>query len=85
MAKESKKMIEPKIKEEQVSKTHNYETIFTIVEQNGNFRIAVANKLISRMNFVTLEEAQSYIDSKPWELIINATCAIYEISLTIKK
>lgn len=65
-------------------KVHQHETIFTIPEINGNFCICVGNKIISKQNFVSLEEAIAYIDSKPWELIVNATCAIYDLSKNFK-
>lgn len=77
--------VKPKVEVKEVSKTHNYQTIFTIVERNKNFNIAVGNKIVSKLTFVTLKEAKDYIDSKPYELIVNATCCIYEISQTLKK
>ena len=57
-----------------------YEGIFEIVEINGNYSIGIANKLIVNRPFATKEEAKAYIDNKPWELIINATCLIYDLA-----
>lgn len=72
------------VQNEEVRKVHQHETIFTIPEINGNFCICVGNKIISKQNFISLEEAKAYIDSKPWELIVNATCAIYDLSKNFK-
>lgn len=49
--------------------------MFTIVNHNGEFLIALANNVVSREKFNTREEAEHYIDCKPWELIFNS-CAL---------
>lgn len=85
MAKKTKDYAnKPKVKVERSTKTEQYEKIFTIVEQNGNFLIAVADKIITKNTFATSDEAKAYIDSKPYELIVNATCLLYELSLEQK-
>lgn len=61
------------------NRTYQHEDLFVIVEQNGQFRIAVTNKIISNKVFGSLKEATNYIDSKPWELIVNVSCAIWDI------
>lgn len=52
--------------------------IFTIAEKDGKFHILVQNYIVSEKTFDKLEKAEKYINSKPWELIINVT------SLTLK-
>lgn len=69
----------PVVSEENFTKVHVHENIYQIVENKGSFIIAVANKIVTNNNFATLEEAKTYIDSKPWELIINVTCLIYDM------
>lgn len=54
--------------------------IFTVVKIGGNWKIAVGNNIMSQMTFSNKKEAIEYIDSKPWDLIINTTCYLYEIS-----
>ena len=68
----------PKVQSTELVKTHQHD-VFIIVEKNGQCLIALGDKIISKCSFSTVEEAQNYIDSKPWELIINATCAVWEI------
>lgn len=67
-------------KVECLRKIHQYEEIFTIVEENDQFRIAVGNKIVDQKVFKTLKDAQKYIDEKPWKLMINVTCLVYEMS-----
>lgn len=74
---------EPKVEVTESVKTHQHD-IFTIVEKNGNCLIAISNKIISKNSFASIEEAKEYIDSKPWELLINASCAIYDILMADK-
>lgn len=84
MAKKTKQAAQPEIKVERSTNTEQYETIFTLVQNNGNVMIAVADKIISKMTFATFEEAKAYIDSKPYELIVNATCLLYELTAAKK-
>lgn len=75
----------PIVSEENFTKVHVHEKIFQIVENKGSFVIAVANKIVTTNNFATLDEAKAYIDSKPWELVINVTCLIYDMGQKKKK
>lgn len=74
----------PIIKTEKFVKIHQFEDIFTIVERNEEFVIAIGNKIIVADKFKSLSDAQKYIESKPWKLIINATCCIYDMSKNSK-
>lgn len=80
MAEKKKKTVneEPVVTTDQNMET--YEEIFQIVKQNGVYYIGVANKLISKRSFANAEETKEYIDSKPWELVINVTCLIYDLA-----
>lgn len=57
---------------------------FGIVNNGANFVIVMGNQVIDKNTFGTAEEAKAYIDSKPWELIINATCYVYDMSKSVK-
>lgn len=70
----------PKVEVTDSVKTHVHDT-FIIVEKNNICFVAIGDKIVSREQFKSVEEAKAYIDSKPWELIINVTCAAYEIVL----
>ena len=43
------------------------------------FRIAINNQIISEKTFDSLAEAEKYIGSRPWELIINLIGLTYQI------
>lgn len=47
---------------------------FNIIEHKGDILITIGNDVLKKCN--TVEEAVKYIESKPWELIMNAV-AIY--------
>ena len=70
----------PIVKNDELTKVHHFEEIFSIVEHNGTFQIAVGNKLVDEQKFTSLKAAQDYISSKPWKLLINVTCLIYDMS-----
>lgn len=48
-------------------------------EVESEFKVVVGNAIISNKDFFTLEDAISYIDSKPWELIVNLFCYTLEM------
>lgn len=73
------------LNQEAHKKPELYEGIFDIVENGGNFYIGVAGKLVTPKNFSNAEEARIYIDSKPWDLIINVSCLCMDLSKTNKK
>lgn len=77
MTKETKMVV--KSTEKKQPQVEIYEDIFAIVEIQGNYGIGIAGKMVVNRPFATKEEAKAYIDSKPWELIINATCLIYDL------
>lgn len=79
MAEKQSKMTVNQVEHRQ-GNTEIYEEIFQIVEQNKVFFIGVSNNLVTRNSFATAEEAKAYIDSKPWELIINVACICMDMS-----
>lgn len=72
---------EVKVTESNVTK---FADIFDIVKHQGNFFIGVAGKLVSAKSFATKEEAEQFIAEKPWELIINVSCLMYDLSKKTK-
>lgn len=71
--------VKPKIKVVETNKTEQYEEFFKLVTSNKLTRIACGNAIVSRLQFKSVKEAKSYIDSKPWELIINVTAYINDL------
>lgn len=70
---------EPKVEITEEIKTSNYEC-FNLVTRNGKTQVCIQNYILSKKEFESEEAAKSYIDSKPWELIVNASCCLMEIS-----
>ena len=66
---------EPKVEVVESTATHQHE-MFTIVEHDGEFMIAIGNQIISKEKFNDLKHAKAYIDRKPWEMILNATAVM---------
>lgn len=46
--------------------------VFMIVKLDKTYKIAMGQQLIVPHKFKTLKDAKAYIDSKPWELMINS-------------
>lgn len=65
----------PKIEEFKTNQVEQ-EDLFLIVNKDGKYLIALTNKIVSKQQFNTLEEARNYVQSKPWELILNATAVM---------
>lgn len=72
------KLKAPKIINEQ-KQTITQHDVFAIVEKEKTF-IAIGNTIISEKTFKNTEEAISYINSKPYELIINTCCYIMQLN-----
>lgn len=81
MTKKAEKFgLTPKIDVTEQNKVEQCEPFFTLISRNGVTQIAVGNYIVSKLQFASTDEAKEYIQSKPWELLVNATCAIYDIS-----
>lgn len=73
----------PQIGEIKKTQIDNNE-LFMIVNREDNYYVGILNNLISKRAFKTPEEAQEYIDRKPWELIFNVAGVIAEYALQEK-
>lgn len=74
-AEQPEKLQEMKMSEIEVDQQEQ-EDIFLIVRNDKKYLIAITNQIVSRKQFETVEEAREYIQSKPWELILNATAVM---------
>lgn len=65
-----------------INKTHKKnECPFTLLETDDKkYLISLGNQIVSELNFDTLEDAESYIDKKPWELILNSTMYLIQFN-----
>ena len=58
---------------ENVNKFQTVEnTPFALIERNGKWGIVMGNQIVSDQYFDTTEEAERFIESKPWSLILVA-------------
>lgn len=48
----------------------------TIQDSEGNVRIFLGNELATKKEFTSHKEAQRYINSKPWDLLLILCCAV---------
>lgn len=67
----------PQVESIEVTNTDSYDEFFTIIDHKGEFMIAIGNQVICRKKFQSLQEAETYIDSKPWDIILNATAMMF--------
>lgn len=45
--------------------------IFTLLKRKNTFYVAVGMNIVSRETFTKKADVKKYIDSKPWELMLN--------------
>lgn len=58
---------------ENVNKFQTVEnTPFALIERDGKWGIVMGNQMVSDQYFDTTEEAERFIESKPWSLILVA-------------
>ena len=69
---------------------HEYETIypFRIMEhsfydekrdeETKEYRIVLGNSIVSTESFASEQDAKEYVECKPYELLINLICDIYQ-------
>lgn len=79
MAKEKVFGVKPKVEVKETSQVELY-GMFTLVTRSKKTQIAVTNKIVSREEFESVEAAKAYVDSKPWELIVNATLVVMDLT-----
>lgn len=77
MEKKIKKSVSQQVIEEK-QQSVNYKEVepFNIVEKDGEIFIVFGNSIVSKKRFKNFEEAEEYINSKPYEIIFATTCAI---------
>lgn len=54
------------------------EAPFQVIKKSGKHFITLGNNVVSSKKFDSYTQADKYVKSKPYELIINATCLILE-------
>lgn len=54
-----------------IEHTHKVEdTPFTVIYHNGKHHICIANNIVGDRPFDSIEEAERFIEKKPWQLIL---------------
>lgn len=72
--------VKPQIKVVETNKTERYGEYFTLVTSKKQTRIVCGNAIVSREVFKSVKEAKAYIDKKPWELIVNTACWVFDMT-----
>lgn len=79
MAEKTKKEYSNVAKLGKVKKSElNRDGIFMIVNVEDKYRIGMAGRWMTNQIFDSSEEAEAYIQNKPWELIMNLAGTIAE-------
>lgn len=74
--KNKKSVSQQVIEEKQQSVNYKEVEPFNIIEKDGEIFIVFGNSIVSKKRFKNFEEAEEYINSKPYEIIFATTCAI---------
>ena len=83
MAKEKEYTNSPKMGEVEKNQLDSTGT-FLIVNVEDKWRIGMAGRWMTKELFATPEDAEKYIQSKPWELIMNLAGVVAEYLYTVK-
>lgn len=78
MGKQPQMPIAPTVQVTETQKLHEYKPFFTIIEKGKNFFIGCCGTIATREVFESKEAAIKYIESKPWDLLVNVVCLIYD-------
>lgn len=70
----------PKGKDETMFKHSKEEEMFNLVKTNQGIIITCGNYKISKRTFKTWKEAEEYIASKPYEIIINVSVLMSKLN-----
>lgn len=76
--------VQPKVEVTEQVQTERYNEIFLLVTRNKKTMIAIGKSIVSNKTFKSVKEAKTYIDQKPWELLINVICLITDTAKTVK-
>lgn len=72
--------VKPKVKVTEQAQVEKYQDIFNLVTRNGKTQVAIQNNILTKKEFDSVDDAKAYIDAKPWELLINVICLIYDMT-----
>lgn len=70
--------VQPKVEVTETVQTSGYD-MFTLVTKDNKVMIAVADKIVCRQAFESERQAIEFIDSKPWELLVNVACVCFDL------
>lgn len=68
----------PKVEEPKITASLDESETFMIVNIEDKWRIGINGRWMTKEIFKTKEDAQAYINSKPWELIMNLAGMVAE-------
>lgn len=66
-------------------KNSDVEPIFGLAKIDEKIKIVLGNNIVTSKEFESFEEAEKYIESKPYELIINTAILISKFTQTESK
>lgn len=66
-------------------KASEIEPIFGLAKINDKVKITLGENLISNKEFDTFEDAEKYIESKPYELILNSAVVLLKFTQNNEK
>lgn len=81
MEEKETKAVELDRKSIQVTNSKNFP--FVLVDRDGKITICAGNSQVCQTEFESIEDAETYIESRPYELIINTCC--YAMQLNYEK
>ena len=61
------------VEQPQVKKAKT-DSMFTLVKKDEKVKIAIGNYQVSKKEFDTFNQADQYLATKPYEILINVTC-----------
>lgn len=64
---------EKNVEQPQVRKSKT-DSMFTLVKKDGKVRIAIGNYQVSTKVCDTFSQAEQYLATKPYEILVNVTC-----------
>lgn len=62
-------------------RTSNVDEMFTLVKGNDNkVKIACGNYQVSKKTFDDFKQADAYLRTKPYEILVNVTCLFIDLA-----
>ena len=78
--KRTKKSAQKEQKEQVMYRPSEKEPLFGLATINDKIRIVCGQNVVSTKEFAHVEEAEEYIASKPYELILNAAVLLFKFT-----